>query len=179
MKIYTLEKQGETLIFHNPETGSGGRLNFEMMLAPGAIGPEPHIHTRQDEGFIITSGTLVVTIDGATHTLNANDEVVVKAGQTHSFRNGSETDPVTVKGYAEPALGLYWLLSEAAKLAIERGGSWKDLPLPEASWLLYNLRDEYRVAGIPFFLQNILFGSLAAVARITGRTRKIAPKPTQ
>lgn len=177
MKTYTLEKQGETLIFHNPETRTSGRLDFEMVLAPGAIGPEPHIHTRQDEGCRITSGTLVVTIDGTTHTFHTNDEVKVKAGQVHSFRNGSETDPVTVKCYAEPALGLYWFLSEAAKLAIDRGGSWKDLPLLEASWLLYNLRNEYRLAGIPFILQNILFGSLATVARITGRTRKIAPKP--
>jgi quercetin dioxygenase-like cupin family protein len=177
MKTYTLEKQGETLIFYNPETGTGGCLNFEMVLAPGAIGPEPHIHTRQDEGFTVISGTLVVTIDGSPRTLHAYDEVIVKAGQAHSFRNGSDTDPVSVRCYADPALGLYWFLSEAAKLAIVRGGSWKDLPLPEASWLLYNLRDEYRLAGIPFILQNILFGTLATVARITGRTRKIAPKP--
>jgi mannose-6-phosphate isomerase-like protein (cupin superfamily) len=177
MISYHLKKQGETLTFLNPEVGSDGRLDIEMQLSAGSVGPKPHIHTRQNEFFKVISGVLIISADGVDHTLRKNDELMIKAGQVHSFRNGSETEPVMVQGYADPALNLYWMLSQMAGIAMARGGSWDDLPLLEASWMLYHLRDEYRLGGIPIPVQNIVLGIFAAIAEITGRSRNIAPKP--
>jgi mannose-6-phosphate isomerase-like protein (cupin superfamily) len=177
METIHLEKQGETLVFPSPEDKTTGYLELRLMLAPGKSGPSPHIHTLSDEGFEVVSGTIVMNIDGKEIVLHAGEKAVVKAGQVHSFRNGSDTEPLAVNGYIEPAINFKWFITEMAKSANERGGSWNDVSLVQAGYVLFLIRNEYRLGGIPFFLQDILFGLLAMVAKISGKAKAISPGP--
>lgn len=177
METIHLEKQGETLSFPTPENEITGYLEIDLMMAPGKSGPTPHIHTLSDEGFEVISGTLVLTIDGKESVLNAGEKGIVKAGQVHTFKNGSESEPLIVKGFIEPALNFKWLISEMAKSANERGGSWDDVSLIQAGYMLFLLRKEYRLGGIPFFIQDILFGILAMIAKFSGKTKAIPLRP--
>jgi hypothetical protein len=93
----------------------------------------------------------------------------------HTFRNGSATEPLVGRGAVEPALHFQWFLTEMSKAAIRAGGSWKDLPMLEAAYILNEVRDEYRVAGVPVLAQKLLLGLLARVAIATGKARQIAP----
>ena len=177
METIHLEKQGETLSFTSPEDEKTGRLVLELKLAPGKAGPPPHIHTMSDEEFEVISGTFVIIIDGEESVLKPGDKGFVKAGQAHTFRNGSDSGPVVVKGYIEPALSFKWFISEMAKSANENGGSWDDVSILQAGFILFMLRKEYRVSGIPYIMQDLIFGFLAALAKISGRARKISPRP--
>jgi quercetin dioxygenase-like cupin family protein len=175
MTTLKLEKQGESLTFFGEADSTASSMEVGVSMAPGAEGPPPHIHTKQSETFQVTSGRLVAMVDGQEHTAEAGQTVVVQAGQAHTFANGSETEPLVFRATFEPALNFQWALTELAKSAIRAGGSWANLPLPELAYILRQVRDEYRVAGIPFVLQDVLFGLLARVAELQGRAKEIAP----
>ncbi|MCC5908808.1 MAG: cupin domain-containing protein [Balneolaceae bacterium] len=176
METIHLEKQGETLIFPYPEDEKTGRLEIKLKIAPGKTGPLPHIHTVSDEGFEVVSGTLIIKIDGKESALKAGEKAVVKAGQVHTFKNGSDSEPVVVKGFIDPAHNFRWFIREMARSANERGGSWEDVSMIQAGYMLFLLRNEYRVGGIPFFMQNIIFGTLALLAKLSGQAKRITPR---
>lgn len=170
-----LEKQGETLTFFGEADSSAPSVEVEVSVAPGAEGPPPHMHTKQSETFNVTSGRLVAMVDGQEHVAEVGQTLVVQAGQAHTFANGSETEPLVFRATIEPALNFQWMITELAQAAIRAGGSWGDLPLPELAYILRQVRDEYRVAGMPVVLQDILFGLLARVAVLRGKTVEIVP----
>ena len=51
---------------------------------PGQFHPE-HVHKKKEETFICMSGTLILDLDGAKHTLKAGDIMTVEVGVRHSF----------------------------------------------------------------------------------------------
>jgi quercetin dioxygenase-like cupin family protein len=171
-----LEKQGESITFLAEADSTAPRVENEVRLAPGAVGPTPHCHTKQREFFHVVAGSMIVTVEGQTHRVATGETVVVEPGQMHTFANGSESDSLIIRGAVEPALHFQWFLSEMAKIAIRGGGAWNDVPLLEAGFLLYHMRDEYRLGGIPVVVQDLLFGALAWIAERVGRTRDIEPK---
>jgi hypothetical protein len=171
-----VEKQGESITFPTAPDSAAPRLDLEVTLAPGASGPPPHMHTRQSESFHVVSGAMIVKVDGKEHRLKTGESLMVMQGQAHSFANASASDPLHFRVALEPAFHFQWFLTEMARSAIRGGGSWDDLPLLEAAYILHQVRDQYRVAGIPFLAQDIVFGFLARVAVVTGRTKQIAPK---
>lgn len=171
-----IEKQGEMITFLQEPDSTAPCGEAEVRLEPGADGPPPHIHTRQKEIFNVTSGRMVAEVDGQAHTVEAGETLVVEPGQMHTFSNGSETEPLIIQGTVEPALHFQWMLTEIAKSAIRAGGNWKKVPLVELAYIFYQVRDEYRLAGMPFWLQDIVFGALSRVAVLLGKTKDIAPK---
>jgi quercetin dioxygenase-like cupin family protein len=177
MPTFNLEKQGETLEFFGEPDPDAPRAEVRVTMAPGALGPPQHIHTRQCEIFHIESGRAILTIDGKQSVGLPGETHVVEPGQAHTFANGSPTEPLVFRAVFEPALNLPWMLSEAASAAIRNGGSWADLPFLEFSWVLFQMRREYRIARVPYFLQDLLIAPLALLARLTGAARRVAPMP--
>jgi sialic acid synthase SpsE/mannose-6-phosphate isomerase-like protein (cupin superfamily) len=53
---------------------------------PGQSHPE-HVHKKKEETFICMSGTLIVDLDGTSHTLKAGDILTVEVGVKHSFHS--------------------------------------------------------------------------------------------
>ncbi|MTA33645.1 MAG: cupin domain-containing protein, partial [Actinobacteria bacterium] len=53
---------------------------------PGQAHPE-HVHKKKEETFICMSGTLIVDLDGVSHTLKPGDVLTVEVGVKHSFRS--------------------------------------------------------------------------------------------
>lgn len=161
---------GEKLEFNDArEVTRGQRSEGVLTLGPGRDGPGAHIHTQQVEGFEVLSGTLVVVASGKSVTLRAGDSCLVAAGEAHTFRNGDKTTPVVAKVWYEPALNVEWMLQSLGELAMDRGGDWRKAPLLRSAYVMFLLRREQRLAGIPFWAQDMLLGTLAAVARITGQ----------
>jgi len=125
------------------------------------------------EGFEVLSGTLMLVADGRPVTLRTGESFLVAAGQAHTFRNGDTATPVVAKFWYEPALNIEWMLQSLGEWAMDRGGDWKKMPLLPAASLMFMLRSEYRLAGMPFWMQDVLLGSLAGVARITGQAQRV------
>jgi mannose-6-phosphate isomerase-like protein (cupin superfamily) len=55
-------------------------------LDPGG-GPPMHVHEREDETYVILSGTVEVTIDERTETLGVGDCVFLPPGIPHGLHN--------------------------------------------------------------------------------------------
>lgn len=172
--IIDLHRIGEKLEFTDARERTGGqRSEGVVTLAPGRNGPDAHIHLGQVEGFEVLSGTMVLTAGGRTVTLRAGESLEVRSGEAHTFRNGDQDTAVVAKFWYEPALNTEWMLQTMGGWAVARGGDWKNMPLLPATYLLFLLRKEYRLAGMPFWLQDILFGLLAGIAVITGQAKKV------
>lgn len=176
--VLNLEKEGEKFTFYGDPDSKAPALEFNNILAPGAKGPEPHVHTLQTETFHVISGTMIARVEGEEDiTLNTGEKIVIPPGKVHSFSNGSKDEPLEIRGVVEPALDFQWFITEAAKSAIRNGGSWKDMPFTEVGHLMWLSRDQQLTAGVPIFIQYLLFGSLSIIARITGKAKNFAPKP--
>ncbi len=176
MRVLELQKQGEVLLFPQDVTAPDGILLGGLRLAPGANGPEPHAHMLQEETFTVTQGRLIVIIDGQEHMLEEGQSATVKQDQVHTFRNGHTDQPMEAAVRVEPAMHLEWMLHEMGTSAIRNGGDWKSLPLLEAGYVLHELRDEYRLAAMPAFVQRPLFALLHGLARLTGAADRITKR---
>ncbi|GEM_PF-799251 len=176
--VLDLAKEGKRYIFYGEPDSRAAAVEFRHEMAPGADGPEPHIHTKQTETFHVISGTMIARVKGQEDvTLGPGETIAVPPGKVHSFTNGSKEEPLELRIVVEPALDFQWFMSEAIKMAILKGGSMKSIPLLEAGHLMWLSRDQQRIGGLPFFMQDILFGILSLVARITGKAGNIALKP--
>jgi mannose-6-phosphate isomerase-like protein (cupin superfamily) len=71
----------------NGVTHSGTHLEVhETVLAPGAMPHPPHHHTHE-ELFLLSSGTIEVTIAGKTTTIGPGSAAFVHSGEEHGVRN--------------------------------------------------------------------------------------------
>ncbi|MES2711086.1 MAG: cupin domain-containing protein [Pseudomonadota bacterium] len=71
--------------------GSGGSISVVDTISPPASGPPRHIHDREDETFILLTGTCEFWLDGQGFTKAAGETVFVPRGREHTFRvTGSE-----------------------------------------------------------------------------------------
>lgn len=82
---------------------SGERVELEITLPPGAPGPPPHFHPRQEEQWHVIVGTLEVQVDGNLRTLREGESASIPAGHVHTLRNRTHED-VRVLDVHVPAL---------------------------------------------------------------------------
>jgi mannose-6-phosphate isomerase-like protein (cupin superfamily) len=173
--VLDLEKEGKSYTFFGDPDPNSPSLEFENVIAPGDLGPEPHVHMIQKETFHVISGKMIARVGGEERILNAGETIEVPAGVVHSFSNGSSTEPLVNRIVVEPALNFQWFMTEAAKSAIRNGGSMKKIPLLEGGHLMFLARKENRDGTMPYFLQYILFGVLSLFAILTGKSKNISP----
>ncbi len=173
-QVIDLHKIGEKIAFNDArERTNGQRSEAILTLGAGKIGPPSHIHTQQAEGFEIVSGQMVAVVNGTAIVANAGDTVIVKPGESHTFKNGSSTEPLVAKFWYEPALNTEWMLQTMGEDAMKNGGDWDRASLLPTLYIMYKMRREYRFAGMPAWLQDVLFGIGTGIARLTGAAKKV------
>src|ERR1700737_1174081 len=74
------------------DTGIGVEsLDVHMnVLKPNGPRGRVHRHSKSDNVYIVKSGEGLLTIEGETHTIAADNVVFIPAGVRHSLRNVSE-----------------------------------------------------------------------------------------
>jgi mannose-6-phosphate isomerase-like protein (cupin superfamily) len=84
------------------DTGIGVEtLDVHMnVLAPNGPGGRMHRHSRSDNVYIVKSGEGLLTVEGESHTIVADDVVYIPAGARHSLSNVSERELVIYEIYA-------------------------------------------------------------------------------
>ena len=169
-----LYKIGERLEFNDSrETTNGKRSEGLLTLGAGKSGPPPHRHMLQHEGFEIIAGEMHAIVEGKTIIVKAGDSIIVNPGEAHTFKNGSANEKMVAKFWYEPALNMEWMLQTFGEDAMKRGGSWANIPILKMMYIMHKGRNEYRIAGLPFWLQDALLGFFAWLAEITGEAKKI------
>jgi quercetin dioxygenase-like cupin family protein len=79
---------GVYTILTTPAETRGTHFAFEAVEPPGG-GPPLHIHTREDEFFLVLEGEITFYIDGRIITRTAGGTAFIPRGAAHCFKNTS------------------------------------------------------------------------------------------
>ncbi len=69
-----------------PNDATGGRLTVFRATMPGGFSPPRHIHTREDEVFLVIEGAAVFDIAGEMIEAGPGTSVFMPRGVPHTFR---------------------------------------------------------------------------------------------
>lgn len=95
----------------------GERVEFEVTMAPGALGPPRHFHPAQQESWTVLSGELSIQLDREWHTLRSGESRTIPAHTVHTLRNRS-TQPVRFRDRHEPALDFQDYIEDLDQLRV-------------------------------------------------------------
>ena len=182
-----MAKAGDELV--NPVTGlktvfrktaqdTGGELlRVDWIGEPGwTTGPD-HVHPLQDERFEVLSGKLGLRVGGVERVLGEGEAITAPAGSAHAAWNAGE-DQVHALVDFRPALRTETAFETLAGLA--RDGKTNGAGAPGNPLLLAlvlrEYEDEIYFVRPPLFVQRVIFGALARVARLL-RYRAEYPYP--
>jgi len=91
------------LIVESAADSGGKRIEFEITMPSGALGPPKHFHPQQDESWRVVEGELSVFVDGDWRTLRGAESLAIPPNTVHTLRNRSGA-PVRFRDVHEPAL---------------------------------------------------------------------------
>jgi quercetin dioxygenase-like cupin family protein len=141
----------------------GERIEFEITMPPGAMGPPRHYHPTQQESWHVVSGELSVEIDGEWRALDAGESLSVPPDTVHTLRNRS-TEAVRFRDVHEPALDFQDYIESLARLTA--AGHLSDRMTPKG--MIYGsmvLRDHRTTQLSASAVQRAGESALAAIGR--------------
>jgi quercetin dioxygenase-like cupin family protein len=152
----------ERLTVRTPAADTSGELlELEAVYRPGGKPPLEHFHPSQEERFEAVEGAVRVRLDGSERELRAGETLVVPPKAPHTFWNAGD-EPARLLWQVRPALR-----TEQFFETLNAIGRPPD-PLLGAL-LAREYGDVFRLTRPPEALQGVVFGVLAAVARLAGR----------
>jgi quercetin dioxygenase-like cupin family protein len=91
---------GDLYTFKTVSNDTNGTYSLMEMIVYPQIGSPPHIHSREDESFLVQSGEIQFQIDGQTLVATTPGTFIYSTrGKTHLFANVS----------SQPAIMLCWV----------------------------------------------------------------------
>lgn len=170
----------QTFIFTKPYEKEAV-AEFDVLLGRGgssSVKDTAHIHPKSDEFFTVQSGLLKVFIDGEEHLVRPGETIKVPRGTPHYFRNGHEDETLMTLRFTPGMKFLRFFLNFATATA-ERP-EWFDEngegPLLLAALAFHAFPDQVYVAGVPIWLQKMLFAVLSPIARLAGYSLPFEPQ---
>lgn len=160
---------GERFVFRETADDTDGQLlRMDTYLDPGVRRPL-HTHPKQDERFVVHSGTLGLAIEEEELLLEPGEEATVPAGTPHTFWNAGNGE-VHMTTEHRPALRFEAFVR--AMVQLDREGELDDEGMPAnlivGAALLHEFRDEMRPADIPVPVQRVVFPVLSAIGSRLG-----------
>ncbi|MDQ3101592.1 MAG: cupin domain-containing protein [Bacteroidota bacterium] len=175
-RVLILRTEGEILQFLSTARETRYAISEIIFTIPaGGSRPLLHKHLDQTEHVEVISGNMLFHMKGIRSIYRAGEYVTIPMNTSHAFGNASKYDPLIARVRFEPAGNIEWYFTQMACSAIRNGGCWKDIPWLEAATIHWALRKKYRVCYIPPILQDLCFGALTLLAKLTGATKNIKP----
>ena len=173
-----MSKAGD--VFENPVTGeygyvrvgteetNGKLLVSDLRLHPGAAAIGPHIHPNADERFTAVKGKIGYLLGDQKKILQANESMEIPRGIVHDFWNaGDEEARVIVE--IRPGARMELMMITMFSLAYEGKTNKKGVPnLLQMALIAKEFEDVLQVMNPPLWVQRVLFGILAPIARLVG-----------
>jgi quercetin dioxygenase-like cupin family protein len=167
-------------VIENPVTGeravvrvgtaesSGELLVADLYVRPGGAVMGEHLHPGIEESFTVVRGLLGYRLDGREGVAVPKERLHVPSGTVHDWWNaGDEEAQVLVK--ISPASRFEEMIRNAFGLAQDGKTDAKGRPrLLQAALLAREFDDVIRLTKPPRLVQELLFGSLAPIARLLG-----------
>lgn len=161
---------GLKTVFRKTAKDTGGELlRVDWIGSPGwTTGPD-HVHPLQEERFEVLSGKLGLRVEGVERVLEEGEALTAPAGSAHAAWNVGAGEVHALVDF-RPALRTEAAFEALAGLA--RDGKTNAAGAPKNPLLLAlvlrEYEDEIYFVRPPLFVQRIVFGSLARVARLLG-----------
>lgn len=160
---------------HNPVTGvtirefTDGRAGAEIVLAPGADGPAPHVHPEIEERFEVLAGRPTFHVDGRERQVDPGADIWVSPGTPHAFGNdGDEVARIRVRTRPESER-LGEVIATLFGLAVEGETDATGRPKPlQAAVMAEATLDETYFADVPYPVQRAFGELLGPVGRALG-----------
>ncbi len=112
-----LRQNGVRLTFLATADDTDGKLlRMEMVLEPGGVAPQVHVHPRQEERLAVRGGTIGWHLDGREDAAQPGELVVIPRGGAHTAWNAG-ADPAKAIVEFEPALRIEDFFVAFGKLA--------------------------------------------------------------
>lgn len=160
---------GEEFIVRDTASDTDGELlRLENRLDPGVRRPL-HSHPKQEERFVVHSGTLGLAINDRELLLEAGEEEIVPADTPHTFWNAGDGE-VHMTTEHRPALRFEEFIR--AMVALDAEGGLNDEGMPAnplvGAALITEFQDEMQPEDVPQPVQRVLFPVLAKVGSLLG-----------
>lgn len=126
------------------EDTDGKYAMWEAIVPPGG-GPPPHVHTREEEGFVVLEGEITFQVGDKRIVARAGTFANIPVGTVHSFKNESHQTAKMIITVA-PA-GLEQMFFEVG-LPLKQGATVAPIPSPEDIEKLLTAAPKY---GIEIF----------------------------
>jgi len=171
-------KAGE--VYLNPVTGeravirigtditAGERLVVDVYIQPGGRVMGEHIHAEMEERFVTLRGQVGFRLAGRTSIAEPGVELMAAPGTPHDWWNAG-TEEALVRMEMRPAARFEAMIRNAFGLA--QDGQVNKYGMPNVLQLAVFARefsDVMEFTRPPQFVQRILFGLLAPIARMLG-----------
>jgi quercetin dioxygenase-like cupin family protein len=150
------------------EDSEGDLLAIDGYIKPGGAVTGEHVHPAIDEDFTVLRGRVGFRIDGRESIAEPGERLHVPAGTAHDWWNaGEEEAHVRVEirpgaRFEEMALNLFGLAQDGKTNS-------RGMPsLLQAAIFAREFSDVLYFTKPPLWVQRLLFGALAGVARVLG-----------
>jgi len=169
----------ETFIFSgdadDPEVA-----RFDVILGIGGTGGGNalvHVHPRAEERFMVTSGRLIVSVDGHAQSISPGEDAVVPVGSPHCFANGWEGETTFTVEF-RPAQQHLLFFANFARLTAEHPEWFSAKGDPHFRLIAVSLNqfaDHLYLARPSPTLQKLIFAAVAPIARLSGYRPEVRP----
>jgi quercetin dioxygenase-like cupin family protein len=161
---------GETItMLVSEEDNSGARQLYQALVPPRTQGPPRHYHPAFVETFSVIEGMLDVYLGRERRhiLLKPGESVAVPIGQLHTFGNERD-EPAVITVETQPAGGVARGFQLAYGVANDGRAAEDGLPKSLLIRMLFIRTCGGFVPGVPLFLQRVVLGTAALLAKITG-----------
>jgi quercetin dioxygenase-like cupin family protein len=163
---------GETFIFTHVDD-QVDKLQFDVFLERGGMltgTGRQHFHPNADEEFIVKNGILKLMVDGRWKMLGPGESLVVPRGTPHLLRNGHDGETLFTCRFTPGHQFLRFFLNMSMNSA--NNPRWYDAkgepPLVLRALALHAFYGHAYGAGIPVWVQKLIFGVLSPIALLKG-----------
>ena len=168
-EIYENRVQGDRVVVREGSEDTGGeRLVGDLYVRPGGAVAGKHVHSYITERFEVIEGSVRFHYDGRDEILRPGKRIEVPPGVVHDWENvGDEEAHVVVE--VTPAERFELMIQNLYGLANDGRTNSRGMPnLLQLAVMHREFRRELEVTRPPRFVQRLLFGVIAPLARALG-----------
>lgn len=160
---------GQQLTFLQTSADTQGQLlEMESLYPAHSIEPPAHYHPIQQEIFTVQKGQIKVRMNGTVTTKKAGDEFRIAPNTVHSMWNDSDEETI-LNWKVAPALQTEQFFRTTYGLAQDGKVNAEGSPnLMQASLLLSQYFNEFRLVKPSYPVQRLVFGILKPIASMMG-----------
>ena len=159
----------DVIFLQTSKDTNGALLEMQATYRPRSREPVVHYHPVQTELFTVISGELTVRLIGKLVTLRRGEQLEIKPNTVHSMWNNSG-EPTVVNWKVQPAMKTEYFMETAAGLATDGKTNLDGMPdLLQSALMANHFSREFRLAKLPFAIQQIAFLFLVPMAILFGK----------